>query len=125
MNLYPTPFTAALAGAFSAVALPAANRWLAGDSDTSTNFVLAFLLLVALPAHAGVLGLRRPDGAHSRSIDKPLLVRIGAWLGSACLVSAASLALAWPGEPAERKVSVAREALHATRASATEPVTPQ
>ncbi len=95
MNLAPTPVTAALAGAFSALALPAASRWLAASgSDAGTGFVLAFLLLVALPAHAGVLGLRRPEGTPARAVDKPLLVRVGCWLGAALVVSLLSLALA-------------------------------
>lgn len=94
LNLRPTPLTAALAGAFSAAALPAASRWLGGGAGFSGDFVLAFLVLVALPAHVGVLGLHRPAGEASRGTDKPMLIRAGAWIGSALLVSAVSLAVA-------------------------------
>jgi hypothetical protein len=62
VNLAPTPLSAAVAGAFSAWALPTVSQWLGSDADTSFNYVIAFLLLVALPAHAGVLGLRRQPG---------------------------------------------------------------
>lgn len=92
MNLNPTPFTAAVAGAFSAVALPAASRWLGTDADVNLGYVVAFLLLVALPAHAGVLGLRRPQSTASRAVDQPLLVRVGAWLAAAVGVSLLLLA---------------------------------
>lgn len=92
MNLNPTPFTAAVAGAFSAVALPAASRWLGTDADVNVGFVLAFLVLVALPAHAGVLGLRRPQSADARAVDRPLLLRVGAWLAAAVGVSLLVLA---------------------------------
>jgi len=45
------------------------------------------LLLVALPAHAGVLGLRRQPGPAVQGLDKPLLIRVGAWLAAAAAVS--------------------------------------
>ncbi len=94
MNLSPTPFTAALAGAFSAVALPAFQRWTGGGGDFGADQVIGFLLLVALPAHAGVLGLTRPEGQPVRSLDKPLLTRVGVWLGAAVVVSL--LGRLWP-----------------------------
>lgn len=93
MSFTPTPITAALAGAFSALALPALSPWLGQGADGSVGYIVAFLLLVALPAHAGVLGLRRPAAAPSRSIDKPLLLRIAAWLGAALAVALVSWAL--------------------------------
>lgn len=88
----PTPFTAALAGAFSAWALHAFSRMAGSGSDVSVTYVLAFLLLVALPAHLGVLGLRRSQGSPSGGVDKPLLVRVAAWLVSAAIVSGITLA---------------------------------
>lgn len=87
MNLAATPLSAAIAGAFSAWALPAFSKWLGGDADTSFNDVIGFLLLVALPAHAGVLGLRRQEGPQAQSVDKQLLIRAGAWLAAAAAVS--------------------------------------
>jgi len=87
VNLTPTPLSAAIAGAFSAWALPAFSKWLGSDADTSFNYVIGFLLLVALPAHAGVLGLRRQKGPPAQGVDKPLLIRVGAWLAAAAAVS--------------------------------------
>lgn len=87
VNLAPTPLSAAIAGAFSAWALPTVSQWLGSDADTSFNYVIAFLLLVALPAHAGVLGLRRQEGPAVQGLDKPLLIRVGAWLAAAAAVS--------------------------------------
>lgn len=92
MNLTPTPVTAALAGGFSAWAFPAVGAWLGSGAAVSAYEVLAFLLLVALPAHAGVLGLRRPARPGGGGVDKPLLVRVGAWLAAAAVVSAVTLA---------------------------------
>jgi hypothetical protein len=45
------------------------------------------LLLVALPAHAAVLGLRRQPGPAVQGLDKPLLIRVGTWLAAAAAVS--------------------------------------
>lgn len=87
MNLAATPLSAAIAGAFSACALPAFSKWFGGDANTSFNYVIGFLLLVALPAHAGVLGLRREEGPPAQGVDKPLLIRVGAWLAAAAAVS--------------------------------------
>ena len=87
VNLAPTPLSAAVAGAFSAWALPTVSQWLGSDADTSFNYVIAFLLLVALPSHAGVLGLRRQEGPAVQGLDKPLLIRVGAWLAAAAAVS--------------------------------------
>lgn len=93
LNLGPNPVSAALAGAFSAVALPLFSRWQAADNGGGMAFVFGFLLLVALPAHVGVLGLRRAEGQAPRAVDKPLLLRVLAWLGAALGVSLVSLAL--------------------------------
>lgn len=76
----PTTITAALAGAFAGVAMP--MLWPRLESD-SMSLVLAFLLVVALPAHAFVLGFGRGQGADTRQVDMPLLKRVGAWLVSA------------------------------------------
>lgn len=92
MNLVPTPITAALAGAFSAVALPAATRWLGTGSDVGIELLLVFVVVVAVPAHLFVLGLRRPQtAAQAGAVDKPLLVRVGAWLAAAAVGSVVPL----------------------------------
>jgi hypothetical protein len=87
VNLAPAPLSAAIAGAHSAWALPTISQWLGSDADTSFNYVIAFLLLVALPAHAGVLGMRRQEGPAVQGLDKPLLIRVGASLAAAAAVS--------------------------------------
>jgi hypothetical protein len=80
VKITPTPVTAALAGAFSAFVMPALWTRLA---DETTWLVLAFLLVVALPAHALVVGMgRRQTGA---AVDVPLLKRISAWLAAAAV----------------------------------------
>lgn len=86
MKLTPTPLTAALAGVFSALVMPVLWTRLASDS---ISMVLAFVLVVALPAHAFVVGFARPAG-DGRSLDVALLKRVGAWL----VASAATLVLA-------------------------------
>jgi hypothetical protein len=93
LDLSPTPFTAALAGLFSALALPAATRWLGEGSGDGMLFVVVFLIVVVLPAHAFVLGLRPTQGAPSRSVDRPLVVRTLAWVGAAVAGTLAPLAL--------------------------------
>lgn len=53
-------------------------------ADETMWLVLAFLLAVALPAHALVVGMgyRQPSSA---GVDLPLLRRIGAWLAAAAV----------------------------------------
>lgn len=80
VKITPTPVSAALAGAFSALVMPALWPRLA---DETTWLVLAFLLVVALPAHALVVGMgRHQTGA---GVDVPLLKRISAWLAAAAV----------------------------------------
>ena len=79
MKITPTPVTAALAGAFSGVTMPALWGRLANDSVWLT---LAFLLVVAAPAHALVVGFGREQAAGPAAVDTALLKRIGAWLGA-------------------------------------------
>ena len=88
MKISPTPFTAALAGLFSGVIMPALWGRLASDSVWLT---LAFLLFVAFPAHAFVVGFRRDQPAGQATLDTALLKRIGAWLGA----TAVAVALTW------------------------------
>lgn len=90
MNLAPTPFSAALAGAFAGAVMPILWSRMASDS---TVLVIAFLLVVALPAHAFVVGFRRPEAADPKGVDAALLKRVGAWLLCAAVAVAAGLAL--------------------------------
>lgn len=91
MKIMATPVTAALAGAFSGLTLPLVwTRFGASGSSVGIELTLAFLLLVALPAHAFVLGFERPRGTASGLLDTALLKRSGAWLLAACLVALAS-----------------------------------
>jgi hypothetical protein len=85
MTLTPSPLTAALAGAFSAIAWP--MLWTA-THDPASMFslwlVIGTVLVVALPAHAFVMGFSRPvSGAGGRAVDIGLLVRVLAWVVAA------------------------------------------
>ena len=80
MKLTPTPFTAALAGVVAGIVMPI--LWSRFGSE-SMSLVLAFLIVVALPAHAFVVGFSRSQPVDSRNLDSALLKRVGAWLASA------------------------------------------
>ena len=80
MKLTPTPITAALAGVFAGIAMPI--LWSRFGSE-SMSLVVALLLVVALPAHAFVVGFSRSQPADSRTLDTALLKRVGAWLSAA------------------------------------------
>ena len=91
MNISPTPITAALAGTFAGLVMPELWTRFAGNSVVLLG---AFMLLIALPAHAFVVGFnssRRADGA--KSVDVPMLKRVGAWLVAAVIVSTVAQAL--------------------------------
>lgn len=78
MKLTPTPVTAALAGVFAALVMPA--LWPRLGDDT-LNWVFAFLLVIALPAHAFVVGFNTPRESVARgALDTALLKRVAAWL---------------------------------------------
>ena len=81
MKLTATPVTAAAAGVFSAVSWPL--LWPLLDDTTSSSsvwLVVGTLLLIALPAHAFVVGFTRSGPARAGQLDTDLLKRIGAWL---------------------------------------------
>lgn len=82
MKLAPTPITAALAGIFSSLLMPWLWARMAGDSIYQ---VLAFVLVVALPAHAFVVGFGRSAVADARTVDMALLKRVAAWLVGAAV----------------------------------------
>lgn len=88
MKITPTPLTAALAGLFSGLAMPALWARLASDGVWLT---LAFLLVVALPAHALVVGFGHAQPSGPPRLDTALLKRIAAWLGA----TAAAVAIPW------------------------------
>ncbi len=88
MNITPTPVTAALAGIFSAMVWPLLwSRF--GPSTTAGTFelVIGTLLVIALPAHAFVVGFSRSQTAAKGTLDTALLKRIGVWLGAAVVTA--------------------------------------
>lgn len=90
MKLAPTVPTAAMAGAFSAVSWTLLWPLLRDPGASSgVSLVAGMLLLIALPAHAFVVGFDRSAAAAGRAVDRPLLRRIGAWLLAAALTAAA------------------------------------
>ena len=94
----PTPVTAALAGVFSGLTWPLLWPFFAGTGASATvGLVVATIVLVALPAHAFVLGFKRSQTAGPGALDVALLVRIGAWLAGA--VVTALLVAAFRGQP--------------------------
>ncbi|MFM9917761.1 MAG: hypothetical protein ACKVOX_18320 [Rhizobacter sp.] len=83
-----TPVSAALAGAFSAAAWPL--LWpLFSDTSSSSSvwLVVGMLALIALPAHAFVVGFKQGQTTGPRAIDTTLLRRVGAWLLAAAVTT--------------------------------------
>jgi hypothetical protein len=79
----PTPLTAAAAGIFSALAWPVLwTKYGHAASTGGIELILGTLLLVALPAHAFVVGFKRAEGTDARKVDTALLKRIGTWLAA-------------------------------------------
>ncbi len=93
MKITPTPVTAALAGVFSALAWPLLwSRFVGAESSGTIEAVIITLFVIALPAHAFVVGMGPRQAAPVKGVDMALLKRIGAWLagaGLALLVAAA------------------------------------
>jgi hypothetical protein len=90
MRLAPTPVTAALAGMFSGITWPLIWPFFNGPAGLGTVWLmLATIGLVALPAHAFVLGFGRTQVAGAAAIDSALLIRIGTWLACAALTAVA------------------------------------
>lgn len=84
MRSLASPLTAALAGAFSALAWPWLwNRFGATGGSFDMGLVAGTLLLIALPAHACVLGFQRPASAAGGGVDAALLTRAAAWVAAA------------------------------------------
>jgi hypothetical protein len=83
MSVTPTPVTAALAGIFSGLTWPVIWPFVTGTEVSATLWlVLATIGLVAVPAHAFVVGFQRAEAPGARSLDVALLARIGAWLAA-------------------------------------------
>jgi hypothetical protein len=94
MNITPTPITAALAGVFSAIAWPFLWSWFGGASnDGSIGLMVAIILVIALPAHAFVIGFDGNQRSAARTFDITLLKRIGAWLVGAAVTAVIGAAL--------------------------------
>jgi hypothetical protein len=81
MTIHPTPVTAALTGILSALLWPLAwSRFGGAGSSFSVELILATLLLIALPAHAFVVGFGYKQASIGQAVDVALLKRAGAWL---------------------------------------------
>lgn len=94
MKITPTPWTAAAAGAVAAIAWPHLwSRFGGAGSAGSVELVIATLLVIALPAHAFVVGFGRSATAAPGAIDIALLKRVGTWLGAAIAVTLVRAAL--------------------------------
>ena len=98
MKITPTPLTAALAGVFSAIAWPPMwSRFGSAATAGSLELMLVMLLVIALPAHAFVVGFGRVGGGGGGSapgaVDTALLKRIAAWLGAAVVTALVGAAL--------------------------------
>lgn len=84
MKITPSIATATFAGAIAGFVMPQLWSRLASDS---TYLIVAFLLVVTLPAHALVAGFGWQHKAGA-TLDTALLKRVGAWLLAAVLASA-------------------------------------
>ena len=93
MKISPTPVTAALAGVFSALIWPFLwARFGSASTAGSVELIVATLLVIALPAHAFVVGFGGNQSLGAR-IDTALLKRVGAWLLAATTTAVAGAAL--------------------------------
>ena len=81
MNIRPSLLTAAIAGIIAAVAWPFLWERFGGPAADGVGLIVATLLVIALPAHALVVGFVPPEGGR-RSLDTALLKRIGVWLAA-------------------------------------------
>ena len=90
LKLSPSLITAALAGLVAGTAM--SLLWVRLANDTMLLLV-AFLLLVALPAHAFVVGFGHRHTAALGTVDTALLKRGVVWLLAAVLAIGVSQAL--------------------------------
>lgn len=89
VKITPSITAATLVGAIAGFVMPLLWSRLASDS---TYLTVAFLLVVALPAHAFVAGFGWQHRAGT-TLDTALLKRVGAWLLSAVIATAISQAI--------------------------------
>lgn len=88
VKITPTPLTAALAGIVAAIAWPHLwARYGGPGSAGGVELVIATLLVIALPAHAFVVGFARPQPTTPGAVDTALLKRVGAWLAAAVIAT--------------------------------------
>ena len=81
LKITPTLITAALAGIFSALVWPFLwAKFGSSNPNGSMELIVSTLLVIALPAHAFVVGFGRDQSTGPRMIDTAMLKRIGAWL---------------------------------------------
>ncbi len=84
VNIRPTLMSAATAGVVAALAWPFLwARWGGPAAEGGFELIVATLLVIALPAHAFVVGFGPSRQASARTLDTALLKRIGAWLAAA------------------------------------------
>jgi hypothetical protein len=73
--------TAALAGVIAALAWPFLWARFGGPTAAGgVELIVSTLLVIALPAHAFVVGFGRSAEASGRTLDTALLKRVGVWL---------------------------------------------
>jgi hypothetical protein len=93
VKISPTLLTAALAGMFSAIVWPLLFARFNGAAGGTFEVVLITLLVIALPAHAFVVGFGRSPTAGGRTLDTELLKRVAAWLLAAAVTAGAAVLL--------------------------------
>ena len=90
----PTPITAALAGVFSALAWPLLwSKYGHAAAAGGVEMIIGTLLLVALPAHACVVGFKASQGTDPRAVDMALVKRVASWLAAGAVTVLAASAL--------------------------------
>lgn len=89
VKITPSITAATLVGAIAGFVMPLLWSRLASDS---TYLIIAFLLVVALPAHAFVAGFGWQHRAGT-TLDTALLKRVGAWLAAALVAAFVSQAI--------------------------------
>ena len=88
MPLRPTPTTAAAAGVLAALVWPVLWAKFGGSTEQGGfELIVATLLVIALPAHALVVGFGPSQAAAERRLDTDLLKRVGVWLAAAAGVT--------------------------------------
>lgn len=90
MKITPSPITAALAGLFAGTAM---SLFWSRLADDTMLLIVAFLLCVALPAHAFVVGFGQAHASNTGKVETALLKRGGIWLVSAILAIGVTQAL--------------------------------